>query len=320
MVGSLNPDHTLTALGLPLEGKPDDTYQEVVDRFQHRVSQFDSAALDQLMNGQYRQAGTVAWSSKEYFASDHGQQNGKIGLYELIQDSSSSQPAAWWPDHSSLHSSPKRPLAGLKVVDLTRVIAGPTITRSLAELGASVMRVTSPQVVDFTSVHRDLNWGKWNCYLHLKDENDRDQLRKLILDADVVVDGYRPGVMHRHGFGREAIFDMVKKRDRGIIHLRENCYGWYGPWADRSGWQGISDAVGAPEYHLLGLHEHLLNSRLQCCGVSLAYGQAMGVNEAVTPPFPNSDHWYVKESHSNISAVYLHHVQPRKSPSLMVYL
>ena len=245
MAGSLNPDPTLTALGLPLEGEPDDTFEKVIGRIQDRVSKFDAAALDELVNEQFRQAGTIAWSSEEYFSSEHGKQSGKIGLYELVQDTNSSQPAAWWPHHSSIPSSPKRPLAGLKVVDLTRVIAGPTITRSLAELGASVMRVTSPQVVDFTSVHRDLNWGKWNSYLHLKDEADKEQLRKLILGADVVVDGYRPGVLDRLGFSREAIFHLVKDRDRGIIHVRENCYGWYGPWAHRSGWQGISDAVCA---------------------------------------------------------------------------
>lgn len=243
LIGSLNPDRALTALGLPLEIGLGDTFEPVLQRFQDKVSQFDAVALDELMNEQYSQAGTVAWSSEEYFVSEHGQQNSKIGLYELIQDTASFQPAAWWPDHSSLPSSPKRPLAGLKVVDLTRVIAGPTITRSLAELGASIMRVTSPQVVDFTTVFRDLNWGKWNCSLHLKDEADRESLRNLILDADVVVDGYRPGVMDKLGFGRTAIFDLVRNRDRGIVHLRENCYGWHGPWAHRSGWQGISDAV-----------------------------------------------------------------------------
>ena len=247
VVGSLNPDPTLTALGLRLEGEPDDTFEQVAHRFQDKVSQFDALALDELMNEQYRQAGTVAWSSEEYFASEHGQQNSKVGLYELYRDPDSHQPATWWPDHRSLPSSPKRPLAGLKVIDLTRVIAGPTITRSLAELGASIMRVTSPHIVDFTTVFRDLNWGKWNCSLHLTDEADKDSLRKLILDADVVVDGYRPGVMDKLGFGRQAIFDLVRDRDRGIIHARENCYGWHGPWAHRSGWQGISDAVNMPK-------------------------------------------------------------------------
>ena len=239
----MNPEPTLTALGLPLDGEPDETYDSVVERIQSVVSKIDSAALDELMNEQYRQAGTLAWTSDEYFASEHGQKSGRVGLYEIVKDPSSSQPPGWWPDHASLPSSPKRPLAGLKVVDLTRVIAAPAITRSLAEMGASVMRVTSPHVTDFSALHQDLNWGKWNCRLHLKDEEDKEKLRKLILDADVVVEGYRPAVMERLGFGRQAIFDLVKNRDRGIIHVRENCYGWHGPWSHRSGWQQISDSV-----------------------------------------------------------------------------
>ncbi|KAI0533938.1 CoA-transferase family III domain-containing protein [Xylaria digitata] len=189
--GSMNPDQTLTALGLPLFEKADDTYDSVTG----------------------------------------------------------SQPAAWWPKNDSYPPSPKRPLAGLKVVDLCRVIAGPAIARGLAEMGAR----------------------KWNASLHLKDEADKEKLRALIREADVVVDGYRPGVMERLGFGREALFDLVKGRERGIIHVRENCYGWHGPWSHRSGWQQISDA---------------------CCGVSRSYAKAMGNDEteAVTPVFPNSDY------------------------------
>jgi hypothetical protein len=237
----MNPDKSLTALGLSLYGESDDTYESVVERIQAKVSQHTAAELDELMNGKYKQAGTIAWSSEEYFASEHGQANGKTGLYEISK--TGSQPASWWPANDSFPSSPCRPLAGLKVVDLTRVIAGPTITRSLAEMGASVMRVTSPLITDMSATHHDLNWGKWNASLHLKDEADREKLRALIRDADVVVDGYRPGVMERLGFGRQAIFDLVKDRERGIVHVRENCYGWHGPWSHRSGWQQISDAV-----------------------------------------------------------------------------
>lgn len=105
------------------------------------------------------------------------------------------------------------------------------------------MRVTSPNVTDFSGLHQDLNWGKWNCHLDLKkNPEDREALAELIKEADVVVEGYRPGAMARNGFSREDIFELVKDRDRGIIHVRENCYGWNGPWAHRSGWQQISDA------------------------------------------------------------------------------
>ncbi|KAI1736595.1 CoA-transferase family III domain-containing protein [Xylaria scruposa] len=266
--GSMNPDPTLTALGLPLFGNEDDTYDSVVETIQAKVLQLDSAEIDELMNEQYKQAGTIAWTSEEYFASEHGQANGHVGLYELSK--TGSQPASWWPTNNSYPPSSKRPLAGLKVIDLCRVIAGPTIGRSLAEMGASVMRITSPHITDLSALHQDLNWGKWNASLHLKNDDDKEKLRALIREADVVVDGYRPGVMERLGFGREAIFDLVNGRERGIIHVRENCYGWHGPWSHRSGWQQISDA---------------------CCGVSGAYAKAMGNDaEAVTPVFPNSDY------------------------------
>jgi hypothetical protein len=185
----MNPDHCLTALGLPLEGEDTDTYEAIVERIQAAVSQYNAADLDELMNEQYRQAGTIAYTADEYFATEQGK-NG-VGLYEIHKDDNSTQPAGWWPENSSVPSSPKRPLAGLKVVDLTRIIAGPSLSRSLAELGASVMRVVSPLVTDMTPLHQDLNWGKWNAFLHLKDDADKEKLRALIREADVVVDGYR---------------------------------------------------------------------------------------------------------------------------------
>lgn len=267
--GSMNPDPTLEALGMDLDGDPNEEYESVTKRFQEVVGKFHSAELDTLMNDQYRQAGTVAHSTEEFVATEHGKANAHVGLYE-VRPSQTKQPASWWPENDSMPSSAERPLAGLKVVDLTRVIAAPTITRSLAEMGASVMRITAPHLTDLSGVHQDLNWGKWTAFLDLKQEDDRKRLIDLIRHADVVVEGYRPGVMEKYGLSRNDIFELVKERDRGIIHVKENCYGWNGPWRNRSGWQQISDA---------------------CCGVSLEYGRAMGHNEAVTPVFPNSDYW-----------------------------
>jgi crotonobetainyl-CoA:carnitine CoA-transferase CaiB-like acyl-CoA transferase len=159
----------------------------------------------------------------------------------------------------------------LKVIDLSRVIAAPAVTRGLAELGASVMRITSPSICDFSSLHLDLNWGKWNASIDLQTETGRERLRALVRDADVVVQGYRPGILDKYGFSQQDIIDLCKDCDRGIISVRENCYGWYGPWAHRTGWQQISDA---------------------CTGISYAFGKAMGLpdGEAVTPIFPNSDY------------------------------
>jgi crotonobetainyl-CoA:carnitine CoA-transferase CaiB-like acyl-CoA transferase len=92
--------------------------------------------------------------------------------------------------------------------------------------------------------------GKWNTELDLRQEEGRAKLRALVLDADVVLDGYRPGVMAKHGFGKDDILRMIAESDRGrgIVYARENTYGWQGPWAHRSGWQQISDANTGVSY------------------------------------------------------------------------
>jgi hypothetical protein len=268
--GSLNPDASLTALGLPTQDPSVTDFESGVAILQGKVEQFTSTELDDLMNEKFRQAGCVALSKEEYFASESGKATYKSGFYK-ITTFDDELPATWWPEHESKPSAARRPLAGLKVLDLSRIIAGPSITRSLAEMGASVMRVTGPDITDLSAVHHDLNWGKWTSHLDFNKSEDKEQLWALIKEADVIMDGYRPGVLEKHGFGREAVFEAARGRGRGIIYARENCYGWHGPWTHRSGWQQISDA---------------------CCGISLAFGKAMGLNEAVTPVFPNADFWY----------------------------
>jgi hypothetical protein len=231
----------MRALGIPPEGEEDETYDDIVHRYQTAVEKFTAAELDTLMNDEYCQAGTVAWTSDEYFTTEHGKANAHIDLYEVKHKENPTHVPSWWPE--TPETSAERPLTGLKVVDLTRIIAGPSVTRGLAEMGAHVMRVTAKHIDDLSPLHHDLNWGKWNCHLDLRHDEDKEKLKNLILEADVVVDGYRPGVMAKWGFGREDIYELCKDRKRGIIHVRENCYGWNGPWQGRSGWQQISDAV-----------------------------------------------------------------------------
>ena len=266
--GSMNPDPTLESIGLPHDMDAASVEDSWVP-FKEKISQIDSVELQRLAADEYRQAGTICNSVPEYFASEHGKANAHVGLFEIHPDHSSTQHPCWWPE--TAQTSSKRPLAGLKVVDLTCVIAAPSVTRGLAELGASVMRVASPNLKDFSRLHVDLNWGKWNTHLDLKDVAAREKLKELILDADVVVQGYRPGVLDKYGFGQDGIVELCKDRNRGIISARENCYGWHGPWQGRSGWQQISDA---------------------CVGISVGFGEAMGLQdgEPVTPVFPNSDY------------------------------
>ena len=236
----MNPDPTLESLGLP-PYKDAETIEESWKPFEEKIAQIDSEELQKLESDVYKQAGTICWTTEEYRNSEHGKANANVGLYEIYHVPSANQPPCWWPD--SPETSAQRPLAGLKVLDLTRVIAAPAVTRGLAELGASVMRVTAPHLTDYNMLLCDLNWGKWNSQLDFRKEEDREKLRALVLEADVVVQGYRPGVLDKYGFSQEGLLEICKERERGLIVVRENCYGWHGPWSYRSGWQQISDAV-----------------------------------------------------------------------------
>ncbi|KAL2292417.1 hypothetical protein FJTKL_09389 [Diaporthe vaccinii] len=264
--GSMNPDPTLDSIDMPhdmeFESIPEASAAigEVVakltaDELQHRAADI------------YKQAGTICYTREQFRESEHGKANAHVGLFEIREHPNPQQKPCWWPDVPQ--TSAERPLAGLKVVDLSRVIAAPAITRGLAELGASVMRIVAPHLRDMSALHFDMDHGKWNALLDLREEKDRATLRELVLEADVVVQGYRPGVLDKYGFGEKDIVEMVQDRGCGIIYVRENWYGWNGPWKNRSGWQQISDAN---------------------CGGSYEFGRAMGNDEPVTPVFPNSDY------------------------------
>jgi crotonobetainyl-CoA:carnitine CoA-transferase CaiB-like acyl-CoA transferase len=263
--GSMDPAPTQDSLGLP-HHKDVASGEDSWKPYEERVAQHDSDELQRLASDVYKQAGTICWTTDEYRNSEHGKANAHVGLYEMHPVKSEKQPPSWWPGIPETSAS--RPLAGLKVVDLTRVIAAPAATRGLAELGASVMRVTASHITDISVLHCDLSWGKWNAHLDFREEADREKLRALVREADVVVQGYRPGVLDKYGFSLDGLLELTKDRERGLIVVRENCYGWNGPWSYRSGWQQISDAN---------------------VGVSMEFGRAMGNDEPVTPVFPNSD-------------------------------
>jgi hypothetical protein len=263
--GSMNPDPTQDSLGLS-HFREVNSDEEAWKPYKEKVAQIDSEEMQKLASDVYKQAGTICWTIDEFNNSEHGKANAHVGLYEVHNVKNQKQPPCWWPE--TPQTSAERPLAGLKVLDLTRVIAAPAVTRGLAELGASVMRITAAHVTDMSVLHCDLGWGKWSAHLDFRKEEDREKLRALVREADVVVQGYRPGVLDKYGFSPDELLELTKERERGLVVVRENCYGWHGPWSYRSGWQQISDA---------------------CCGVSMEFGRAMGNDEPVTPVFPNSD-------------------------------
>ena len=141
-----------------------------------------------------------------------------------------------------------RILEGVKVLELCRIIAGPTVARILAEYGADVLKITSPHLSDVPFFQVDGNMGKHAADLDLKTEEGRRQFEELVADADVLVDGYRPGALEKLGYGPQALAAMAEKRGKGIVYVSEDCFGYEGEWAGRPGWQQIADCVRSLPY------------------------------------------------------------------------
>lgn len=137
----------------------------------------------------------------------------------------------------------KKILEGVKVLEMCRIIAGPTVTRILAEYGADVLKVTSPNLSDVPFFQVDGNMGKHAADLDLKTEAGRQEFEKLLADVDVIVDGYRPGALEKLGYGPQALAARAEKTGKGIVYVNENCFGYEGEWAGRAGWQQIADCV-----------------------------------------------------------------------------
>lgn len=153
------------------------------------------------------------------------------------------------------------PLANIHILDLTRLMPGPFGTQILADLGADVIRVDSPQM-DYTrfippfvaGTNSESQWGglflavnrnKKSIYLDLKREDHKQIMKSLILYCDVIIEGFRPGVMEKLGFG----YQQVKELNSRIIYASISGFGQNGPYASFPGhdmnYQGIAGLLGA---------------------------------------------------------------------------
>ncbi|MCX4064511.1 CoA transferase [Pseudomonas sp. S1Bt30] len=127
-----------------------------------------------------------------------------------------------------------RPLAGLKVLDLTRVLAGPVASRFLAGLGADVLRIDSP-TWDEPGVVPEMTLGKRCARLDLKTQDGRQLFEALLKDADLLFHGYRADALERLGYSA----DSLQRLAPGLIDVSLNAYGWSGPWRNRRGFDSL---------------------------------------------------------------------------------
>ncbi|MBN9493768.1 CoA transferase [bacterium] len=199
-----------------------------------------------------------------------------------------------------LHDGP-RPLSGVRVVDATRVLAGPTCARTLAEHGADVVHIASPNLPTMDLFEIDTGHGKRQAWCDLNDAAQAAQLRGLLLEADVFSQGFRLGKLAGRGLGPEQLAELRP----GIIYVSENCYGQVGPWAQRPGWEQLAQTVSGVAHTMAqdGGKPRLSGAAMN--DYTTGYFSALGTMIALRRRAVEGGSWLVRTSLTQTSMWYI---------------
>ncbi|MEU7883216.1 CoA transferase [Microbispora bryophytorum] len=194
-----------------------------------------------------------------------------------------------------LPAGTERPLGGVRVLDLTRVIAGPVAARALAAYGADVVRVGAAHLPEVPGLVVETAFGKRSCHIDLRSEADK--LRELVRQADVVIQAYRPGALRAKGFGPD---DLAVLRP-GIVCVDISAYGTSGPWASRRGFDSLVQmACGIAHENGDGLRPSPLPA--QALDHGTGYLAAFGAVAALLRRAAEGGSWHVEVSLARTAA------------------
>ena len=195
------------------------------DAVQAALMQWDAEAFE---TATYAGGGVVAMmrSQQEWSASPHAQALAGLPLLS-IEKIGEAAPKPW--------PAGDRPLAGLRVLDLSRVIAGPVAGRTLAVHGAEVLLISGPDLPAIPWLSIDTGRGKLTSFVELKSEQGREVLRDLLARADIFSQGYRPRSLAALGFSPQDAATI----NPGIVYVSLSAYGHAGPWAERRGFDSL---------------------------------------------------------------------------------
>jgi crotonobetainyl-CoA:carnitine CoA-transferase CaiB-like acyl-CoA transferase len=195
------------------------------DAVQAALMQWDGEAFETAV---YAEGGVVALmrSYDEWSASPHAKALAALPPV-LIEKIGEAAPKPW--------PAGKRPLEGVRVLDLSRVIAAPVAGRTLAVHGADVMLISGPDLPAIPWLTIDTGRGKLTSFIELKSEQGRDKLRELLAQADIFSQGYRPRAIAALGFSPED----AARINPGIVYVSLSAYGHAGPWGERRGYDSL---------------------------------------------------------------------------------
>src|SRR5712675_1676464 len=195
------------------------------DDVQAALMQWDAEAFE---TAAYAGGGVVAMmrSHQEWSDLPHAKALAELPLVS-IEKIGEAAPKPW--------PAGDRPLAGIRVLDLSRVIAGPVAGRTLASHGADVMLVSGPDLPAIPWLAIDTGRGKLTSFVELRSEQGRGALRDLLAGADIFSQGYRPQALAALGFSPQD----AAKLNPGIVYVSLSAYGHAGPWAERRGFDSL---------------------------------------------------------------------------------
>lgn len=218
----------LAALGLEPTRTDDDS---LVDAVAARIRARPAAAVEE----QVHAAGGLAVATRTPADWDAHPQAGAVAAEPLVRLAvQEGAPARRLPP-----APDGLPAAGTRVLDLTRVIAGPVATRFLALLGADVLRIDPPDLPEIEGQHLDTGFGKRSTLLDLDRPADRQRFDALLAEADVVVTGYRPAALDRFGLSPDAL----RRHRPDLLVAQLSAWGPTGPWAQRRGFDSLVQAA-----------------------------------------------------------------------------
>ena len=175
--------------------------------------------------------GSLVRSRDEWNAHPHGHAVARLPLLDVVKISEA--PA------EPLPKSGDRPLAGVRALDLARVLAGPTSGRVLAENATEVLHVAAPHLPYQTEILMDTGHGKRCAWIDLREPAGVETLTGLVREADIFTQGYRPGTLAARGFAPERLAELRP----GIVCVSICAYGHEGPWSARRGFDSIVQNV-----------------------------------------------------------------------------
>ena len=250
------------------------------------VAKWTALDLEQAID-ENRVCGGMVRSNAEWLATPHGQVLAQKPIVEIIKIADSA-PIPFAP--SVAHQQPARPLDGIRVLDLTRILAGPICARTLAENGADVLMVTAERLPQIPEHVMDTSHGKRSCFLDLSKSEDAARLKELVKSADVFSQGYRPGMIGKLGFGPEELAALRP----GLIYTSISCYGADGPFSHRGGWEQVAQTMTGICHDNDPARPHLLPAA--ACDYTTGYLAAYGVMLALARRAREGGSYHVRVS------------------------